>query len=177
MNLSVHELTMTKNATHRVPLPTLIKCKTALEKMFEQQQLREHLDSTSSQPPPSNPPSVAPAPPATSSAANHTLVDPSTKPLPEPKSQSLLEFKMIPSPTPTLGNLIETCTVRSHPFPADRLPPSKRMCNRVEPAISLCLRREIAHLVGFKVHPLPQEEQTRGTMLECSIVFFVGLAF
>ena len=39
----------------------------------------------------------------------------------------------------------------------------------VEPAISLCLSREIAHLVGFKVHPLPQEEQTRGTMLECSI--------
>ena len=123
---------------HRVPLPTLIKCKTALEKMFEQQQLREHLDSASSSasvPPPSISPALptsVPPPPSSSSIVNSAVIDPpmppTTKPLPEPKSQSLHEFKMIPSPTPTFGNLVDT--IQSRPFPADRLPPSKRLCNR-----------------------------------------------
>ena len=49
------------------------------------------------------------------------LTDPS-------KSKSLMDFKMIPSPPPTCGNLRET--IQAKPLPPERVPPSKRLCNR-----------------------------------------------
>jgi hypothetical protein len=44
------------------------------------------------------------------------------------KSKSLMDFKMIPSPPPTCGNLMET--IQAKPLPPERVPPAKRLCNR-----------------------------------------------
>ena len=96
---------------HRVPLQTLQKCGESLERMFGSH-LKEisdaHHSHSSLEPPPSLPP---------------------TAKLPEfSRSQSLLEFKMIPSPPPTCNNLLET--IQAKPLPPERLPPAKRQCNR-----------------------------------------------
>lgn len=96
---------------HRVPLQTLQKCGESLERMFGSH-LKEisdaHHSHSSLEPPPSLPP---------------------TAKLPEfSRSQSLFEFKMIPSPPPTCNNLLET--IQAKPLPPERLPPAKRQCNR-----------------------------------------------
>lgn len=55
-------------------------------------------------------------------------VVPPTKLTDPSKSKSLMDFKMIPSPPPTCGNLLET--IQAKPLPPERVPPAKRLCNR-----------------------------------------------
>lgn len=100
-------------------------------------------------------------PPAEPVVPPTRLTDPS-------KSKSLMDFKMIPSPPPTCGNLLET--IQAKPLPPERVPPAKRLCNRESPSIPPSLLRELAVLDHFKIKLLPKENRfDKSTTLHCSL--------
>lgn len=133
--------------------------------------------SSSSQPSSSTPLPITSSTTTTTTAASSSLssLPPPAEPVVPPvrladpsKSKSLMDFKMIPSPPPTCGNLLDT--IRAKPLPPERVPPAKRLCNRESPSIPPSLLRELAVLDHFKIKLLPKENQfDKSTTLRCSL--------
>ena len=109
-------LTMIVYSPCRVPITTLMRCGEALDKMFNSDQSsRESHPSLSD--------------PATPQTISHTEpVVPQPKLMEPQHSPSLLEFKRVPSPPANYESLLGA--IHTRPLPPERLPPSKRMCNR-----------------------------------------------
>ena len=110
----------------RVPLPTLMKCETALERMFDKNADKSNLLQPSSIPPSSTISSSSSTAAASAAAAIANQGDPRGPESNPPQSQSLLDFKMTYSPPPTYSNLKDIVSHINNTF--DRLPTTKRRC-------------------------------------------------